>query len=111
MISHVHTCSLLVPPVHLGSFVVSRERHNRGTPKPCFLKPCINSLQALLIFVTHTSFQSLAMFPKVFFGALFASVAFAATNTTSVQIHPDANNGKCLDVKGDVLANGTAVQM
>ena len=51
------------------------------------------------------------MFPKVFFGALFASVAFAATNTTSVQIHPDANNGKCLDVKGDVLANGTAVQM
>ena len=83
----------------------------RGTQEPRFLNPCINSLQALLIFVTHASFQLLAMFPKVFFGALFASVAFAATNTTVVQIHPNANNAKCLDVAGDVLANGTAVQM
>ena len=51
------------------------------------------------------------MFPKVILGALFASVAFAATNTTSVQIHPNGNNAKCLDVKGDTLANGTAVEM
>ena len=83
----------------------------RGTQTPPFLKPYINPLQALLMFITHTSFQSLAMFPKVILGALFASVAFAATNTTSVQVHPNGNNAKCLDVKGDTLANGTAVQM
>ena len=51
------------------------------------------------------------MFPKVILGALFASVAFAAPAPGSFQLHPNGNNAKCLDVKGDVLANGTAVQM
>ena len=29
----------------------------------------------------------------------------------SHQIHPNGNSGKCLDVKGGVMANGTPVQM
>ena len=65
----------------------------------------------MLIFVTHTRFQSLAMFLKVVLGALFASVAFAAPTPGSFQIHPLASSAKCLDVKDNVLANGTAVQM
>ena len=52
------------------------------------------------------------MFSKVFvISALFASVALAAPSSIGVQIHPNGNNAKCLDVKGDVLANGTPVQM
>jgi hypothetical protein len=51
------------------------------------------------------------MFQQLFLGALLASVALAASNTTSVQINPNGNTAKCLDVKGDTLANGTAVEM
>ncbi|KAF8513974.1 carbohydrate-binding module family 13 protein [Gautieria morchelliformis] len=50
--------------------------------------------------------------------AIFASVVLAAAAPQSVTsppsiflIHPDGNNAKCLDVRADVLANGTAVQI
>ena len=31
--------------------------------------------------------------------------------TGSHQLHPNGNSGKCLDVQGGVMANGTPVQM
>ena len=108
----MHIWSILVPSGHLlFQMVVSRERHSERHTGAALPESMYKFTPSMLIFVTHASFQLLAMFPKVFFGALFASVAFAATNTTVVQIHPNANNAKCLDVAGDVLANGTAVQM
>jgi hypothetical protein len=47
------------------------------------------------------------------FSYLFAPAFVPAIlgQVMSVQLHPNTDNTKCLDVRGDVRANGTHVQM
>jgi hypothetical protein len=43
-----------------------------------------------------------------------SALAFASAvlgQVVSVQLHPNTDNTKCLEVRGDVQANGTPVQM
>ncbi|KAF8513975.1 ricin B lectin domain-containing protein [Gautieria morchelliformis] len=57
------------------------------------------------------------MFFNLPIAAIFASVVLAAAAPsatpphTSSLIHPNGNNAKCLDVRGNVQANGTPVQI
>ena len=42
--------------------------------------------------------------------ALLAAPALAQ-NIANTTLHPNFNDNKCLDVRGDIRADGTAVQM
>ncbi|KAF9451140.1 carbohydrate-binding module family 13 protein [Macrolepiota fuliginosa MF-IS2] len=38
-------------------------------------------------------------------------LAFISSALSQVELHPNGNTNKCLDVRGDILANGTPVQI
>ena len=89
----------------ISQMVTSHEKHTEAALPETMYKSTPSTAE----FRHPHPLQSLAMFPKVINVALFASLAFAVS--TSIQIYPDGNKEKRLDVKADTLANGTAVQM
>ena len=50
------------------------------------------------------------LFTKPLLPIVLASVVLVAAET-GVEIHPNGNDNKCLDVKDGTLANNTPVQM
>ena len=108
MVSDAHTMkpsSSSAGASRISQMVASCEKHTEAALSETIYKPIPSTAE----FRHSHPLQPLAMFPKVILVALFASVAFATS--TSIQIHPDGNKEKCLDVKADTLANGTAVPM
>lgn len=61
--------------------------------------------------MTRFAFALLAFASAALATPLASTTTVAPPTPTAVQIHPNGNNAKCLDVQAAVFANGTPVQM
>ena len=129
----LHGCLRLPAVRYLGSFLGARQRTRSHHQDPdadllvlrwCYvlgdgrcLRYVLHNIFAYLSRRAHPYLPGNGRFDQGIKQALLTAAGQSGSNppppppSGSHQIHPNGNTGKCLDVQGGVMANGTPVQM